>query len=207
MNVELDRLELGALTVFLPTASVRTFWISHDFAALFGLEFNKDAAEKLQAALRAAASGKPKGRLSIDREADPVTVHASNAVVMVHVLEVVRELAPGAYAPSDLERIAKALRDHRTPKAVPWALGDFFAVPLRDGSFGFGQVIQSGWGRPVRFSRRAGPRGSSRSNRAVGRLRQARLPGRLPPGRRRAARDRRADSRMTLPQERRRLLR
>ncbi len=33
------------------------------------------------------------------------------------------------------------IRDFKRPKALPYRVGDVFAVPLGDGSYGFGQVL------------------------------------------------------------------
>src|SRR5262245_56181152 len=84
-----DHVEVGALTAYFTKGSLPTFWFTHDLAELFELEYNSDAEEKL----RSSIGEKPRGRLAIDHEADAVTVRASNAELMTHVLHVVRRLS------------------------------------------------------------------------------------------------------------------
>lgn len=132
-----ESIELGFLTIDLPTASDARFHVMHDLAGAFGLEFNADAVERLRAAWKA---GGRRGRLGIDHEADFVFVDAGrDAILEAAVL--IHELAGKPLPPAEVELARAALARRRRPKAKPWRVGDLFALPLGDGTFGFGQVL------------------------------------------------------------------
>ncbi|MFO0751642.1 MAG: hypothetical protein U1F43_39145 [Myxococcota bacterium] len=136
-----DHVEVGALTVFFPTGSMRSFWFMHDLAGLFGDEVNADAERRLRLAL----SERPKGRLGLDVEADSVLVSASNAALMQRVLEAVRALCrdPEDLPTAALAAAQRAMEAAPKPKRQRWQIGSVFAVPLADGAWAFGQVVDS----------------------------------------------------------------
>lgn len=141
----------GPLTIHLPSASEPTFWLMHDLAGLFGLDFNHEARTRLVSALRAA-----KVRAAdVDHEADFVFVHAGSAKTMMATLRVLVERAPGAFAGVDLATVEAALRAWKRPKPIPFDVCDVFAVPLDGERFGAAQVVcfpqaHDGWrGSPL----------------------------------------------------------
>ncbi|MFO0745007.1 MAG: hypothetical protein U1F43_04930 [Myxococcota bacterium] len=147
-----DHVEVGALTVFFPTGSMRSFWFMHDLAGLFGDEVNADAERRLRLAL----SERPKGRLGLDVEADSVLVSASNAALMQRVLEAVRALCrdPEDLPTAALAAAQRAMEAAPKPKRQRWQIGSVFAVPLADGAWAFGQVVDLARPAPRRH---AGP--------------------------------------------------
>ncbi len=136
-----DSVEVGPLTVFFPTGSLRSFWFAEDLTEMFGLEVNSEAEHRLRKALREH----PKGRLGFDHEGDAVTVNASNPVLMRHVLEVVRGLCldPEILPIPAIEAAFVAMQAAPKPKRQRWEIGNIFAVPLADGTWTFGQVVDS----------------------------------------------------------------
>lgn len=151
MTIKDSKLDAFAFTIHLPDECSSKFRIFHDLAELFGLEFNEHAAKKLKKLLKEDPND-PGARLSMDREADYVSLRASKADVIGLVARLINEnsLPPHKrnFTNDDYERINDALASWKRPKPKPWAVGDVFAFKLQDGSLGFGQVIDSQYGAP-----------------------------------------------------------
>lgn len=136
-----DAVEVGPLTVFFPRGSERSFWFSEDLTELLGVEVNADA----EARLRAALGERPPGRLGFDTEADAVLVRASNPDLLRHVLLTLRALSvdPEQLPVDVIEAGVAAMRAAPRPRRQRWAVGDVFGVPLADGTFTAGQVVDT----------------------------------------------------------------
>ena len=134
--VEVDRVALGAVTVYLPDASEPACWCSTDLAALFGVATSADAVTRLREAWRQRG----RGRLDLDAEADAVLVRAGKDAIIAAVV-LIQELAGRALDAGVVDDTRRALRAYRRPAARPWRVGDVFTIPLPDGSSGFGQVL------------------------------------------------------------------
>ena len=151
MTIKDSKLDAFAFTIHLPDECSSKFRIFHDLAELFGLEFNEHAAKKLKKLLKEDPND-PGARLSMDREADYVSLRASKADVIGLVARLINEnsLPPHKrnFTNDDYERINDALASWKRPKPKPCAVGDVFAFKLQDGSLGFGQVIDSQYGAP-----------------------------------------------------------
>lgn len=151
MTIKDSKMDAFAFTIYLPDECSSKFRIFHDLAELFGLEFNEQAAEKLKKLLKEGPND-PGAKLSMDREADYVSLRASKADVIGLIARLINENSLPAYkrdfTDEDYERINLALASWKRPKPKPWAVGDVFAFKLQDGSLGYGQVIDSQHGAP-----------------------------------------------------------
>ncbi len=146
MTIIDNKLDVFAFTIHLPDECSSKFYIFHDLAELFGLEFNEQAAKKLKKLLKEDPND-PGAKLSMDREADYVSLRASKADVIGLTARLINENSLPSYkrgfSEKDYERINEALSCWKRPKPKPWAVGDVFSFKLLDGSWGFGQVIES----------------------------------------------------------------
>lgn len=151
MTIKDSKLDVFAFTIYLPDECSSKFYIFHDLAELFGLEFNEEAAKKLKKLLKEDPND-PGAKLSMDREADYVSLRASKADVMGLTARLINENSLPIYkrnfTAEDYDRINVALASWKRPKPKPWAVGDVFAFKLQDSSLGFGQVIDSQYGAP-----------------------------------------------------------
>jgi hypothetical protein len=69
MTINGSKLDVFAFTIYLPDECSSKFYIFHDLAELFGLEFNEEAAKRLKKLLKEDPND-PGAKLSMDREAD-----------------------------------------------------------------------------------------------------------------------------------------
>lgn len=144
-------MDVFTFAIHLPDECSSKFRIFHDLAELFGLEFNEQAANKLKKLLKEGPNDLG-AKLSMDREADYVSLRASKADVIGLTARLINENSLPAYKRNftndDYKRINDALASWKRPKPKPWLVGDVFAFKLKDGSLGYGQVIDSQYGAP-----------------------------------------------------------
>lgn len=146
-------IDLGAVTIWLPTAGDASCSILHDLADTFGLETNADAVDRLRRAWRESGC---KGRLDIDHEADFVSIHAGRDAIVDVVALIDRLALPQMsrnVSEQEVARVRALVKAHRRPPRFRWEVGDVFALPLSDGTFAFGQVL---W--EMNFAKRSGLR-------------------------------------------------
>ncbi|MEO0248885.1 MAG: Imm26 family immunity protein [candidate division WOR-3 bacterium] len=141
-----SKVVIGPLIVHLPTATIPDFWLSHDLADLMGLESNSLAEEKLEGAV-ACLPMKIKNSVSLDHDSDFVTVHSNTAEGIVEMVKIILALAVNNSASrvdaEDMARFTSACEHCKAPARAKWARGDVFAVPLKNGSYGFGVVLEA----------------------------------------------------------------
>jgi len=152
MKIENNTLKFFAFDILMPDESCSRFGIFHDLAALFGLEYNAEAVKLLRKTLRASDKD-PKRKARIDWEADRVSITTAQAGVILVVAETINELsAPEFRQPFD-EAASSQLLDLLTswerPRPKKWKVGDVFCIPLRDGSFAYGQVLAQDYRTPT----------------------------------------------------------
>jgi Immunity protein 26 len=135
-----EDLQVGFLTVSLPSASTRECSIMHDLAGAFGLELNSEALEKFEEAWRASGSRR---RIDCDQEADYVFVEGGRDAILEAAV-VIHRLAGQDLSEEQIKEARSRLKAHKRPKPTEWKIGDVFAVPLGDGTCSFGQVL---WNR------------------------------------------------------------
>src|SRR6185312_4777670 len=112
-----------------------------DLAELFGVRTNREALNRLQTAWRTEGG---RGMLGADREADRVSLFASRDSIVDVALLIDRLTVPSLRRASTVEEVARVraiVKTYKRPPRFRWEVGDVFAVPLKDGSFGFGQVL------------------------------------------------------------------
>lgn len=136
-----EELEIGFLSIALPSASCRGCSIMHDLAGSLGLAFNSEALERFQEAWRVLGYRR---RLGSDHEADYVFLDGGrdailDAAVLIH------ELAGKPLSEEEIHSARLRLKSHKRPKPKPWKIGAVFALPLGDGTHAFGQVL---WNPP-----------------------------------------------------------
>ncbi len=132
-----DSMQVGFLTISLPSASSRECSIMHDLAGVFSLQHNNEALEKFREAWRASGSRR---RLDCDHEADNVFICGGrdailDAAVLIH------RLAGQEVSEDEVKKSRSRLKVHKRPKPKLWNVGDVFAAPLGDGTYAFGQVL------------------------------------------------------------------
>jgi hypothetical protein len=142
MTKTTSHVKIGPLKVYVPSAVLPHFWLSHDLAGLFGLEFNDAAEERLRDALGSALS-----EVETDHESDAVTIQAKNAKAIVQTIRTIIGLATGksssasTVTEAQLARLLKKLESFAVPKSQSYGVGDIFALPLENGGFAFGRVL------------------------------------------------------------------
>jgi hypothetical protein len=131
---------LGVLEIVLPTAGASHCYIFHDLAELLGCEYNREARDRFEAEWK---KRRKRGRLDIDCEADAVSIHAGRDAILEAALLIYELAAPSVTRPTsaEVEQARAAIKRHKRPPRVAWAVGDVFAAPLVDGSFAVGQVL------------------------------------------------------------------
>jgi hypothetical protein len=136
------QIQVGPIKINLPDENQSHFSIFHDLTELFGDEFQSDAVKKLRSRLKDI---KPKA--SIDYEADNTHITTSNVDTLVAVINSIGQLVTAEFKVTfqqvDINRIneiLKAAKKNR-PKPKEWQTGDVFSIPLLNGTFAFGQVL------------------------------------------------------------------
>ena len=132
-----DSIQVGLLSIELPDVSEARCHLMHDLTELFGVETNQDALEHFRVAWREAGH---KGRLDLDCESDFVFIYAGRDAIL-EAAALIHTLAGKPLPAAELAAARAQLRAHKRPKPRRWNVGDVFAVPLIDGSLGFGQVL------------------------------------------------------------------
>jgi len=133
--------DLGGVTIWLPTAGDARCSIFEDLADRLGTETNGLALERLLGEWRARGLT---GRLDTDHEADGVSVRAGRDAIFEVAMLIDALTVPALRVPVSPEEAAAArerIRRHKRPPRVAWVVGDVFAVPLPDDTFAFGQVL------------------------------------------------------------------
>lgn len=132
-----DFVEIGFLTLFLPTASEAKCALLHDLAGEFGFETNAEAAERLRVAVRELPRTR---RVEIESEADNVHVSVGKSGAL-EIVQLIHKLARRTPPPEALVEARRVISRHRRPKPKSYQAGDVFAVALGDSSYCFGQVL------------------------------------------------------------------
>ncbi len=139
MTTQRKTLRVGEIDVHFPDAVFSTFWFMHDVAALFSVETNAEAEERLRASL---VTLREKEKIQVDHESDYVFVHAKRADAMISALRGAEHAAARSlFAPGELDAAAREMSAWRRPKPVSYGEGDLVAVPLSDDTYGAIHVL------------------------------------------------------------------
>lgn len=133
--------ECGVVTIYLPDESSAVFSIFEDVATLFDTDYQSQAVDMLKKRLAELPDLKPKPM--IDYEADRMQISSRSPRTIYQVAIVINQLAVKSpdLGSSDQETILLQLSEWKRPKPKKWLIGSLFSIPLRDGSYMFGQVI------------------------------------------------------------------
>jgi hypothetical protein len=103
---------------------------------------NSEAAEDLVEALAANRSAVG---TDVEHEADQVVVRSRTLDALIGALEVALKLARPQQSlhQAEIEGLRSAAEQWRPPAEVAWKPGDVFALPLANGEFAFGRVLDS----------------------------------------------------------------
>lgn len=133
---------IGPIKVNFPDENENSFSIFEDCADFFGQEFQSDAYKLLKSRLK---DTKPKP--SMDYEGDYLHISSANVDTIISTIEAIIELSNSdnqtKFPRLDIDDLKKefTIAKINRPKPKSWNTGDVFFVPLCDGSFTFGQVL------------------------------------------------------------------
>jgi hypothetical protein len=132
-------IQLSRLTLFAPDEMTSRWFISRDFAGDFGLEYSSEAAKLLRKAL-------PRGA-EVEYEADAVTVTIARKSNVVPALLAIYECL--GWDPAEVLAAEPRVLSYKRPQPRKLAVGDVFLVPVAEGLFGIGQVLDVHYGHPT----------------------------------------------------------
>jgi hypothetical protein len=143
-------IEFSRITLYAPDEMTSHWFISHDFAGEFGLEYSSEAAGRLRKAL-------PRGA-QMEYEADAVTVTIARKSNVVPALLAIYECL--GWDPAEVLAAEPRILSFKRPPPRKLAVGDVFLVPVTEDQFGIGQVLDMHYGHPtVAVFRVTGPEG------------------------------------------------
>src|SRR6185312_7999174 len=114
---------LGAVTIWLPTASQSRYRLFLDLAEFFGFQTNREALNRLQTAWRTEGG---RGMLGADREADRVSLFASRDSIVDVALLIDRLTVPSLRRASTVEEVARVraiVKTYKRPPRFRWEVG------------------------------------------------------------------------------------
>lgn len=138
MNISEQFHVLGVVEIQGPTVSDKRCSIFLNLTDLFNTGFTSDAQEVLK---RRWKEGGNKGKLDIDAEADSVSITASrNAIIdlalLINEIAGVNDISQG-----EIDQAKRVIKSWRQPEPASWKTGDIFSFKLKDGRYGYGQVL------------------------------------------------------------------
>ncbi|MGD9662304.1 MAG: hypothetical protein AB7U63_13630 [Porticoccaceae bacterium] len=141
-----DYVKYGDIEIHFPNVSLNVFSIFTDLAERFGVEYQSDAVSILKSELKKQTDMKPKP--NIDFESDRTSIHSRNADTMLKVAEIINRLVLDEFrvvlSTDERKAILEQMKGWKRPKKQAWAVGDVFSMELTDGTFMFGQILDSG---------------------------------------------------------------
>jgi len=135
----------GNIEINLPDETFGCFWVFEDLADFFNAEYQSQAVSILKRELKNSTDIKP--RPGIDYEADNTSIQSRSADTIFKVAEIINNLATDELKTSisdkEKDNILAQLKAWKRPKAKKWVVGDVFSMKLKDGTFMFGQVVDT----------------------------------------------------------------
>lgn len=135
-----SRFTLSRFALCAPDAALAYWFVSHDFAGALGVEYSRDAAKELKQLLHGL-------RVQIDYEADEVTLRIKSKDDVIPALRRIYERL--GWPVAELDQLEAAVRNYERPRPRKIAKGDTFLIPLGDGIYGLGQVLDAGRQAPT----------------------------------------------------------
>jgi hypothetical protein len=135
MEFQLSRFSLNA-----PSVALAYWFLSCDFADAFGLEYSRDAARELKQLVGHLAA-------RVDYEADTVTLRIKRNENVIPTLRAI--YARLHWDAAELRKIEATVLAYKRPRAKKIAAGDTFLIPIADGVYGLGQVLEVQYRAPT----------------------------------------------------------
>lgn len=133
-------IKLGHIKLYSPDELSSYWFVRHDFAGAFGLEYSRDAAKFLKQVL-------PRGGARIDYEADAVTLWISRNDRLIPTLMAIYQRL--GWDTAELTEIAQEVLAFKRPRPRKVAVGDVFLIPVASDLFGLGQVLDMNYKAPT----------------------------------------------------------
>ncbi|WP_342043809.1 Imm26 family immunity protein [Bacillus sp. OTU2372] len=134
-------IKIGALTIYFPDASSSDFFIIEDLAEFFGFETSLEAATFIKKKLKNRMEY-PLKKLKIDYETNGIFITSKNGEIIVEAAIIINELINIEIKNSEIVEVIKSVKNFKRPKKQRWVVADIFSIPLKNGSFSFGQIIK-----------------------------------------------------------------
>jgi hypothetical protein len=138
MSISQDFYVLGAVEIAGPSVSEKRCSIFIDLADLFNTQLTSEAVDIVKRRWKESSN---KGKLDIDTEADYVSITTSrNAIIDLALL--INEIAGiNDISQEDIEQAKKIIKIWQQPAPALWKTGDIFSFKLKNGHYGYGQVL------------------------------------------------------------------
>jgi hypothetical protein len=137
-----NEIKFGNFDISRPDEVSPMFGIFENLVDFFGVEYQSEAVEKLNAELKKIEL-KPKP--IIDFESDNTQINTKSADTIFSVAKIINNISLSKYRidfkEKELDEIYKKLKKWKRPPRQKWKIGDIISVPMSNNSFAFGQVI------------------------------------------------------------------
>jgi hypothetical protein len=140
----LRKYNVGPIAIILPDENQGYFSIFEDLAELFDTPYQSDAVKVLKASIRDV-----RPQPSIDYESDYTSITTTNIKSLIAIVKAIATLCERnmkvsfLLSEADIISLEEAFSDAKKnrPKPREWNTGDIFSIPLNDGTFSYGQVL------------------------------------------------------------------
>ncbi|MFB3167350.1 Imm26 family immunity protein [Neobacillus sp. 179-C4.2 HS] len=129
---------VGKIAINFPDYSSKEFFIFEDLAELFNFETNYEAEKYIKKKLKENGIKK----VSIDSESDFVSIQTKSHSLILDIAILINELANVSLDKETIRDLKNTLISVKPPKKQKWRLGDIFTIPIEDGTFCFGQIVE-----------------------------------------------------------------
>ncbi|MFB3164606.1 Imm26 family immunity protein [Neobacillus sp. 179-J 1A1 HS] len=129
---------VGKIAINFPDYSSKEFFIFEDLAELFNFETNYEAEKYIKKKLKENGTKK----VSIDSESDFVSIQTKSHSLILDIAILINELANVSLDKETIRDLKNTLISVKPPKKQKWRLGDIFTIPIEDGTFYFGQIVE-----------------------------------------------------------------
>ena len=130
---------LSHFTLHAPSVGLPYWFVSHDFAETFGVEYSREAARELKELVG------PFGA-RVDYEAGIVTLRVKRNENVMPTLRAIYQRMQ--WDSTELEQIEASGLAHKRPRPKKIAVGDTFLIPIGENKYGLGQVLEIAYKAP-----------------------------------------------------------
>lgn len=132
-------MQIGIVKVFLPDYSSKEFFIFEDLATLLDMESNFEAEFFLKREIKERGLI---GNITFDSESDYVSIRTKSSDLILSVALLINDLRNYSVEKTIIDEYRKLLTKWKAPKRQKWVIGDIFSIPLSDGTYYFGQIVE-----------------------------------------------------------------